>query len=170
MEGYFETIVKHRKTVKEQLLGFSFILAGFAGAIVVWFLASLMRLHALGIMGGLVAIFFGFRAAVLYDWEYEYVVTTGSVDIDQIIAERKRKRMISFDCRGCEIIAPLNRGNYFAPYKELPCRDLTAYTAHEDNYFAVFERSGVRTCVLFQPTEDMVQMFRQYNPQKVFLA
>ena len=92
------------------------------------------------------------------------------MDIDQIIAKQKRKRVVSFDSRECEMIAPVNRGNYFAEYKSLPCHSFVAYPEHEENYFAVFERVGVRTCVIFQPTEDMVQTFKQYNPRNVFMA
>ncbi len=170
LEGFYETIVQHVKTPKERLMDLGFLAAGIVGAVAILVITNIMALHVIGAAGAAAALFFGVRAAVFNRWEYEYIVTEASVDIDQIIARRKRKRMLSFDCRDCEIIAPVNRGNYYAEYKNLPVRDFTAYAAHEDNYFAVVERTGVRTCILFQPTEDMVQLFKHYNPRNVFIA
>jgi len=170
LEGFYETIVKHYKTPKERLRDLGFLGAGFGGALVILLLTNIMNLHVIGAIGAIAAIVFGVRAGFLSGLEYEYIVTASTVDIDQIIAQRKRKRMLSFDCRDCEIIAPMNRGNYYSDYKHLPTQDYTAYATHEDNYFAVIERGGVRRCILFQPTEDMVQMFKTYNHRKVFVA
>ncbi|MBE7063126.1 MAG: hypothetical protein IJN25_06575 [Clostridia bacterium] len=170
VEGFYESMVRHIKTPKEHLVDVGLALAGILGGIVVFVMADLMSLHAIGIAGALAAVFFGFRAVLFNNWEYEYIVTDGAVDIDQIIARRKRKRMLTFDCRDCEIIAPLNRGNYYADYKSLPVQNFTAYTEHEDNFFAVIVRGGVRTCILFQPTEDMVHQFKAYNSRNVFIS
>ncbi len=170
IDGFFESIVRHVKTPKERLLDVAFGAAGIAGAIVILIVTDLMRLHIVGATAAIASLFFGFRAVLFNNWEYEYIVTAGVVDIDQIIARRKRKRVISFDCRDCEMIAPMNRGNFYAEYKSLPTQDYTAYREHEDNFFACMERGGVRTCILFQPTEDMVQMFKTCNPRKVFTA
>lgn len=170
VEGFYESIVRHIKTPKERLIDVGLALAGILGGIVVFVVTDLMGLHAIGIAGALAAVFFGFRAVLYNSWEYEYIVTAGTVDIDQIIARRKRKRMITFDCRDCEIIAPMNRGNYYTDYKALPVQNFTAYTEHEDNFFAVMVRGGVRTCILFQPTEDMVHLFKACNPRNVFIS
>ncbi len=169
LEGFYESIVRHVKTPKEHLIGIGFAVAGIAGAIVAYYVGLLLGLQYIGLCAAFFALFFGIRAAAFYNWEYEYIVTEGAVDIDQIIAQQKRKRMVSFDSRECEIIAPVNRGNYFAEYRTLPSQSFVAYPDHEENYFAVFERVGVRTCVIFQPTEDMVQMFKRYNPRNVFI-
>ena len=170
LDGFFEAIVKHHKTPKEQLSSVGLFFAGLFGALVILFITDKMNLHIVGIFGALAAFVFGVRAAILYTWEYEYILTASVLDIDQIFAQRKRKRVFSFDSRDCEIIAPFSRGNYYQEYASLPLLNYSAYTAHPDNYFAVFERQGVRTCVLFQPTENMVQHLKQINPKKVFTA
>ena len=169
LEGYFETIVRHVKTPKERLASLGYAVGGLLAAIIVYMVCLLIRVHYIGIAGALAVLFFALQAITFNKWEYEYTVTEGTVDIDQIIAQRKRKRMVSFDCRDCEIIAPLNRGNYFGEYAALPRMEYTAYTAHEDNYFFVLERVGVKTCIIFQPTDDMLQMFKQYN-RNVYLS
>ncbi len=167
LEGYYETIVKHIKTPAERLKDVLFILGGFAGAFVALFLGELLQFHALGGIGSIAAVVVGLYYAVSNTWEYEYIVTSGTVDIDKIIAKRKRVRLLSFDCKDCEIIAPMHIGNAFQRYAALPILDYTARTGNADNYFAVITLSGARTCVLFQPTEAMVQEFKQYNKNTV---
>lgn len=169
MEDFYESLVRHIKTPKEYLIDAGLLIGGIIAAIAVFFITGLMRLHVIGIVGASAVIFFTLQAIAFHKWEYEYIITQGVVDIDQVIAQRKRKRIISFEARDCEIIAPLNRGNYFAEYKTLPITDCTAYTENKNNYFAVIERQGVRKCILFQPSEDMVQSLKRYNPRNTFI-
>ena len=168
LQGYYESIVKHRNTPKEALITLGFFVLGVVGAVVVYVIAAYIGLSYIGWAGAFFAFFFGARAAPNHNWEYEYIVTEGTVDIDQVIARQKRKRMVSFDCRECEIIAPFNRGDRFEAYKSLPIRFFTAWDDHPDNYFAVFERVGARTVVVFQPTEAMLEAFKHYNHRNVF--
>lgn len=168
LEGFYESIVKHEKTLKEHLVGLGFIVIGVLGAIAAYYVGIMMGLKYIGLGAAFFAAFFGFRAAVFHNWEYEYIVTDGTVDIDQIIAKQKRKRMVSFNSRECHIIAPVNRGTRFNEYKSLPVSSFVARDDHPDNYFAVFERVGARTVVIFQPTEDMLEAFKRYNPRNVY--
>lgn len=170
MTDFYESIVRHINTPKERLLNLAFAFGGILGAAVVFLVFDIMGVHYFGIVAALCTLYFAIQAMINNQWEYEYIVTSGTVDIDQIIARRKRKRILSFDCRDCEIIAPLNKGNYYAEYKHLPVKDYTAFTAHEDNFFAVTERSGARVAIIFQPTEDMVQLFKSYNPRNVYIS
>ncbi len=170
MEGFYETIVRHRKTPKERLVDLGIFFGGIFCTVLVFLIFAGMSLKSYGVVISATVLVFAFRSIAQNNWEFEYIVTAGLVDIDKIIAQKKRKRVLSFDARDCEMIAPLNRGNYYKEYKNLPLLDYTAYRGHEDNYFAVFERAGARTCVLFQPTEDMVQMFKSCNPRNVYVA
>jgi len=169
MEDFYEALVRHIKTPKDYLIDVGLFLGGIIGAVAVFFIAGLMRFHVIGVVGAGAVLFFALQQIAFHKWEYEYIITQGIVDIDQVIAQRKRKRIVSFDARDCEIIAPQNRGNYFDAYKDLPITDCTAYLTNENNYFAVLERAGVRKCILFQPSEDMVQSLKRYNPRNTFI-
>ena len=168
LEGFYESIVKHQKTPKEAIIGLGFVAAGILGAVAAYAVGVMLGLRYIGLGAAFFAAFFGFRAAIFHNWEYEYIVTDGTVDIDKIIAKQKRKRMVSFNSRECLIIAPVNRGTRFNEYKSLPTSSYVARDDHPNNYFAVFERVGARTVVIFQPSEDMVEAFARYNPRNVF--
>ena len=168
MDAFFETLVKHQKTPRDLLIEVGLFFGGLAGAFLALILGNLIRLRVFGAVGAATILFFALQAIIFHKWEYEYTVTENMVDIDKVVAQRKRSHMISFDTKDCEVIAPMD-STHFDTYKHLPLKDYTAYPDHPDNYFAVLERGGARICVLFQPTEEMVQAFKLYNPAAVRL-
>lgn len=168
MDAFFETLIRHKKTPRDFLVEGGLFFGGLAAAFLAIFLGSFLHLRIFGVVGAAVILFFALQAIVFHKWEYEYTMTENTIDIDKIVAQRKRSRMISFDTKDCEVIAPMD-STHFDAYKHLPLKDYTAYPEHPDNYFAVLERNGARICVLFQPTEEMVQAFKRYNPAAVRL-
>ena len=48
--------------------------------------------------------------------EYEYSVTNGDIDIDQITAKRKRKRIVSVSGAKIESLEPFNQQEYVARF------------------------------------------------------
>ncbi len=169
LDGFHEQLVTHQSTPRDFLLRLGMVLGSFLGAILLIFIGRLLKFNIMGIFSAGAAIVFGIRAAALYKWEYEYIATAGDLDIDKISAQRNRKRIISFRAADCEIIAPYGRGNYKASYDHLPPIDCTANLAHPNNYFAVFQRAGIRNKVVFQPSEAILSHLKQHNPKHVFI-
>lgn len=52
--------------------------------------------------------------------EYEYAFTNGELDIDKIIAQRKRKRVFSASCRDFEAFGKLDSEKYTDEIKNIP--------------------------------------------------
>lgn len=169
LENFCEHIVSHRNTIKDRLLECGTIIGGIAGGILVFFIFNLLGLNIIAPVAASALLIFAIRYAALHKWEYEYTCTSGEIDIDKIIAQRSRKRMVSFRVADCEIIAPYNRGNYITAYKNLTIEDYSSYLQHPDNFFAVFEKAGLRRLVVFQPNDTMLRMCKQYNPRQVFI-
>ncbi|MDD6308139.1 MAG: hypothetical protein PUB07_02120 [Clostridia bacterium] len=169
LDGFCENIVVRKKGIMDYLMDVGIFLASILAVILLLFLGKQLHFNAAAFVLSATAFVFGIRAIVLHKWEYEYTVTAGEVDIDRIMARRSRKRMLSFRAEDCEIIAPANKGNYFAEYANVPTSDYSAYRTHPDNYFAVFERAGQRILVIFQPNEAMLQMLKKHNPRHVFV-
>lgn len=49
---------------------------------------------------GIVGVIYGVSKLItMFNVEYEYIITNGTVDIDKITAKSTRKRIISFECR-----------------------------------------------------------------------
>lgn len=169
LDGFSEQLIRHRNTAKDRLFACGIVLGSIIGAVAILFLGKLLRLNIIAIFAAGALVVFAIRTAALHKWEFEYIGTAGEIDIDKIMAQRSRKRMVSFRAADCEIIAPYTRGNYMAPYKNLMAEDYSAFLEHPENYFAVFEKAGVRRLVVFQPNEQLLRMCKQHNPRQVFI-
>ncbi len=107
--------------------------------------------------------------------EYEYSVTENFIDIDCIIARRKRTRVFSGDAKEFEICARVNT-DYFTDYSKGSRKILNFAPTHDQNvnYFIVTrdnakksQTKGQTVLVIFEPDDRMVPSFRKYNPSKV---
>lgn len=170
MDSFMEKIVARRKTPKDRL-----IMAGIV------FLAFLLIAASMTVLPSIVpalagislflAVAVGFGAWWLMtsqNLEFEYIVTNMDVDIDQIVAQRKRKRVFSGKSKDFEICAKRNGPNYRefskGSYKLL---DFSSTPQSPDCWFVVTQFKGERVMVLFEPDDRMIQNFRRFNPSRV---
>ncbi len=100
--------------------------------------------------------------------EYEYAVTNGDLDIDMIIAKRKRKRLFSANCKDFEILARVSHEK-FNEAKNIANKIIAVSSKDsQDIYFLTMHYKEARTLVLFEPDERMLKAFKTYIPKKVF--
>ena len=98
MDTFLEKLVTRKKTLTDYL-----ILAGtvIVGILLIMAALTIQILVQLGLSLLLAAgiIFLGYRIITSRNIEYEYIVTNGDLDIDIIVAKRKRKRIFSANCK-----------------------------------------------------------------------
>ena len=166
MDIFMEYLIERKKTIKDRLLSIAIVI-----------LAIILGLTALAFIpsfGLFAAVAIGYGAYWLItsrNIEYEYCLTNGELDIDKIIAQRKRKRLLSIHCREFELFAPVHNEKYKREFNNVNIQEtieaMSSMNA-ENLYFATFVQNGVRTKLIFQPTQKMIDAFKQYNPRKVF--
>jgi Ca2+/Na+ antiporter len=165
-DTFMEKIVQRRKTGQDYM------------KIVGLLLASFVLLTALMLFGGYVSFLVPFLLVGLFyglwylltsmNKEYEYIVTNGELDIDCIIARRKRRRVFSGKAREFEIMASLDSDDYkYAEGGRLVKLDFSPHIAAPGNWFFICEYKGERTMVIFQPDERMLGSMKRYNPSKI---
>lgn len=166
MDIFLEKIVKRKKTIMD-----SAMVAG----IVILTIILIMVLGSFSFLRPfwpLVSVGLGYLAYVFIrnrNIEYEYVVTNGDLDIDMIIAQRKRKRIFSASCKDFEIIAKMTSGQYDHNMQSIKKR-INAVTSLDspDVYFVSLVKDGQKTLVFFEPHTKMIESFKKYIPRKVF--
>lgn len=102
MDTFFEQIVKKKKTAAE----WGGIVATLLLAAV---LIAVLLVMNIPLLSPLLIIGVGYGAWWLVtglNIEYEYCVTNGDIDIDMILAKRKRKRIVSVSGRKVESLLP----------------------------------------------------------------
>ena len=112
-----------------------------------------------------------FLLTALLRVEFEYAVTNGEIDIDRIVAQRKRKRLITVNLRNAEIMAPVHgeHAREFANPNVKTTIDASASPDLDSAWFVIVssEKLGL-TKVILTPDERVIAASRAAAPRKVF--
>lgn len=162
MDTFFEQIVKKKKSAFEWagIVG-TFIVAAVL-AVLTWVLnvPLLTPLLIVGIAYGAWWLITGLNV------EYEYCVTNGDIDIDLIIAKRKRKRIVSVVGRKVESLLPYNVAVDEKAYQRVV---VAAPSKKEAGLwcFTYHSKKNGHTLVVFQPEERVLCAFADGLPSLV---
>ena len=96
--------------------------------------------------------------------EYEYIVTNNEMDIDKILAKKKRKRLITIKINKAEEWGEYSEGKGAASAVTVQAHDCTL----EGLWYLVthHEKYG-RTTVLFSPNNSVLQTINKYVPPSI---
>lgn len=164
MDIFVEQLVK--KPANSKTLALKILIA--FGVIVVS--AFCLYLVLIGIIMALLlvfaAIYGGFYLISGLNAEYEYIVTNGEIDIDKIIAQRKRKRLITakpskFEAFGKLADAPDVSGITVVEANGIPDEDA------EDYYIDFTHDSFGKVRLIFTPTERTIEAITPFLPRPV---
>ncbi len=161
MDTFFEQIIAIRKTGSSLL-----------AVLGIWFAAVLLTviLFLIPVLGSLTAIlifgilFGAYKLTSLFNVEYEYIITNGTMDIDKIINKSTRKRMTSFELSGVSRLEKFNPGliNNIDKKKLVVACNLD----DPDAYFMVCDREGKGAInVVFAPEERLKGAIVKFIPK-----
>ncbi len=163
---FTEHMVKRRSSPKTALI--KLLIAAASALAALWPALALLKgvnlLYFLPLTaaGG---FWFGRKLILRQNVEFEYMVTNGELDVDKILARRIRRHLLTVDCRSFITLAPCAPGR---PYEPTPVgRRVDASSAPDSpqRWLVVFPGGdGVRTLLVFEPNEQMLDAFRQLNP------
>ena len=145
MDSFFEQIIKKKKTVSDWLLTVLIILAALMVLTAAFlFLPEFFFIVAVGVGYGTWWLISNQSV------EYEYCVTNGDIDIDQITARRKRKRLVAVPGRKVESLQPYDPS---APLGKYDRRVMTASSPKAEGLwcFTYHSKKNGHTFVVFQP-------------------
>ena len=97
-----------------------------------------------------------------YNVEYEYTLTESELDVDKIMSQSMRKKLLRVNVKSFEIIAPLHSSYYTERYKN----QKTVFAASSEDsgnaYFAAFKNDGQDTVLVFEPNNKMLDIIERY--------
>lgn len=120
---------------------------------------------------GALLVYLIYNVGTSINLEYEYCFTNGALDIDKIIAARRRKKLTELNARDIEMMGT-TRNHAFRGYmnnREIKKIYACSSVNDEDVCFVVYSVGGKRQMLLFNPNDTIKDGFRRLNPQKVFL-
>lgn len=160
---FSEYLVKKKNTGKNYaIIVLCCVLAAIITVGLFMFIPSLMIIAILAWVG----VYFVVR---LQKVEFEYIFTSGDLDIDQLTGDFRRKRKVSIKADTVEIIAPeksdalagFAHGNYKT--FDFSTRDLTS----KQRYVIIGKSKSENVRVVFEPNEKMIDNMWKCFPSKV---
>ncbi len=97
--------------------------------------------------------------------EYEYSITNNDIDIDRIVARRKRERVVSVSLQKVETVGVYNPAQWQG--RSVDRVVLAAPSEQEEGLYSFSYHSKKRghTLVIFQPNERIMAAFKQGLPR-----
>jgi len=169
MDNFAEQLVKKNETASEKTKRTLITILGIAGTLIFTALGILMLGNpVLSLLGFLLAVASGYGTfAVIQSSyvEYEYTFTNGELDIDKIIAKKKRKSLISVE---------VSKFKAFGRYSEdLDESENMTVVISSDNiasheYYADFQHEDYGlTRLVFAPDSRMLDNIKKFLPAKL---
>ena len=163
MDNYCEYIVKRKNVGKDlavQLLTVVAAIVAFMLLMTVAFTYPSVMPITFALACG--ALYGGYYLLTSQSVEYEYIVTNGEMDVDKIIARRKRKRLVTVKARTFEAFGtykPAEHANAQYTNRIYACGNINA----TDNYYAVMNHAKLgRTLLVFSPNDRILSALKPY--------
>lgn len=163
-----EQLVEKKNTLKDNMIKAGIVV----GALLVILVSSMIKFLVGFIMPITLVVIFG--AVFLMrrlNIEFEYVFTSGDLDIDKIFNKNKRKRFITVDVRKFEIMAPIDSKEHaraLSNYQKVV--DCSSGIKKDNTYAAMVVRNGKREKLILEPNEKMLSAIKKYIPRKVMAS
>lgn len=164
---FTECLIKRKKNLKDYAIIIPLITAGVLLAVVWYVMFSVTAIGGIALTV-VVAAWWGIYLVLSnLNLEYEYIVTNGDIDIDVIYSQKKRKRLASFNIKDVEIVAPIDNKDY-GQFNELI--DASAHDNRYNVYYILANIQGVKTKVLINPSEKMLNVLKECAPRKIIIG
>ena len=172
---FIEQIVKKQNEGKDFLIKLGITLVGVILAAAIFFL--LLTPFPYKEYVGMI-VFLIFVGVLYYTWyivsglnlEFEYIFTNGDLDIDKISNKRKRKRMTTVrmtrveSMEECDLRA-INKEKYDHFY------NATSWSRAANMWCMEYtNRDGERCCLVFNPSEKMLEAIRKFYRPRTYKA
>lgn len=163
-DGYEEILVKRGKRPGETVLK-AVIIAAIAVLIAGGLFLFSPIFMVLGMGLGLLAYYLIFPN---FDLEYEYLYVGGDIDIDKIMAKRKRKKVASFSKENLEAMAPTGSDHVSSCIKNAKVQDYTSSDPNVKTWTLIYNSEKATEAVMLELTDEIAQDMRRFAPRKVF--
>ena len=168
MDNFAEQLVKKNETNADKTRRIAMLIVGILFTIALLLLAILARRPLIMLLGFALSAVAGYGTYYYVQntyVEYEYTFTNGDLDVDKIIAKKKRHEMLSTNIRKFT-----DFGKYEEGMEETD--DMTVIMATDNiashEYYADFTDESVGSArLIFVPDERMLENIKKFLPAKL---
>lgn len=101
--------------------------------------------------------------------EYDYTFTNGIFDIAKVINNSKRKRILSINVRDLDQVAHTSNPGFQRALSNPSIKKKYNCFLNKGGglYYAIIITEGQKSLLVFEPSEEMLRLFKVYNPHNV---
>lgn len=165
MDAFMEKIVRRKMNAMDH----AFIGMLYTAALILTFLAVNFIDMSFSLVLAIGAFYGAYWLSGLRKLEFEMAYTNGEIDIDRIVAQRKRKRIFSQNCKEFDLVAKVGSVQYTPQVITTKNIIDASSSAKSDNvWFAVTRYDGKPTVLYFEPSNSMLEAMAIIIPRKLF--
>ncbi len=159
MDSFSEQIVKQQMDSKRLMIA----VGAIVGAVIV---SALTALYAVWLTIPVIAVcVYGVVWVITsQNWEVEYAVTNGDIDIDRIVARRSRTCIVRVRGAKIESLLPVTAATFQTRYDRVVMAARSKSTA---TWAFTYHSKKGSTLVLFEPNDDVLRALRAGLPRLV---
>jgi len=103
--------------------------------------------------------------------EYDYTFTNGTFDIAKVINNAKRKKILSVNVREIDQLAHTSDPGFQRALSNPSIKKKYNCFLNRGGglYYAIIVQEGQKALLVFEPSEEMLKLFRTYNPHNVHI-
>ncbi len=100
--------------------------------------------------------------------EYDYTFTNGTLDIAKVINNTKRKKLMTTNVKEFEILASTSDDGFKRMLSHPGIKKYNYFLNKGGGlYYGVFNHEGAKSIMVFEPSDEMVKLFKVVNPRNV---
>lgn len=168
MDYHAEQLIQKKKTPTDYIFAALIIFATVA----LW-LAAFIFLQKLLSFAAIIIFLVGWGAWYLIQGlniEFEYELTNYYLDIDKIMGQSRRKRLISIDFHSVEQCAPVTSPEFKNTHGIEKTYDFSGNPNANDRMFVDFRsEKNIKTRVIFAPNDTIKDIIKKAAPKQVTL-
>lgn len=174
MDIFSETLVKRKFSPKEKnkikLIFTAMLISSVIFILVIPFLAlinGLAYISTISFVAYAVIVFAVWRTLKSMQLEFEYIITNDSLDVDKIISQKKRSRLISIDLKTVETAGRFTEASFEGRSFDTTIRAEKNPLGHDNFYILLSHPTHRRTLLVFTPDEKMLSALLKTLPRQV---
>ncbi len=101
--------------------------------------------------------------------EYEYTFTNGALDFAEVYNNKKRKSLGSLNVRTVDAFGKVSSGAFHRYLNAPNVKRMNWFLNREaELYFFCFSKDSAKKMIVFEPSDELVEMIRQYLPRGIY--
>ena len=181
MDDFLEQVARRRRQGAYTALYFAvWILIVLFGLTALMNLTSIIGMNAEGgvafrfealiiavISGGIT--FLLWRRADYCRMEYDYTFTNGTLDVSQVLNNKRRRYLTALDMKDVERCGPAEGQAFAKTLNEQGLKKHNWFLNRDGNLFYFFyQKNNEKHMIVIEPTDEMIEMIKLYLPRGVY--